>query len=518
MGSGSAIGDWIVKEAAPALITGSTELGWPAGKGGMVECVRNHEWVATPLGPPETWPTSLRVVVGLMLGSRQPMFVAWGPELCFLYNDGYQPMLGTKHPHAFGQPIRQVWAEIWPDIAPLIDRALAGEATWSENMHLVMERYGYPEDTWYTFSYSPVRDEAGAIAGMFCACTETTGQVLADRLRATAEAALRESEERWHAIFRNMHEGFALCEIVYGPGGEAVDFRYLEVNAAWERLTGVPPTATVGRLASEAIPGIEPFWTATYAQVVETGKPTHFEYHLASLGRWFEVFAYRTEPGRFAALFLNITERKAAEERQRLMSREVDHRAKNALTVVQAALRLTTAPDVAGYRRIIEGRVGALARAQSMLAQDRWTGADLCALLAGELAPFLVGGDEPEPRASLTGPPVVLPAGVTQPLAMAVHELATNALKHGALSAPAGHIAVSWNVEQRPDGVTLLRLRWAEAGGPSVDSAPERRGFGSRVLDGTIRGQLGGNVSRIWALGGMICDLEVPLRPMGRPR
>ncbi|MCB8821448.1 PAS domain-containing sensor histidine kinase [Microvirga rosea] len=135
----------------------------------------------SPLGSPEHWPPALRTVVSLMLTSKFPMFVAWGRELTFLYNDGYVPILGAKHPHAMGHPFQKVWPEIWDDIEPLVARAMAGEATFHENLHLVMERHGFPEDTWYTFSYSPVRDDSGAIAGMFCACTETTEKVQADR-------------------------------------------------------------------------------------------------------------------------------------------------------------------------------------------------------------------------------------------------------------------------------------------------------------------------------------------------
>ena len=166
------------------------EAGFLAGGGEMGALMRRHDWSASPLGDPAAWPQSLRSVVGLMLESKFPMFVAWGPELAFLYNDGYRPIFGAKHPRALGLPFREVWSEIWADIEPLVAKALAGEATFHENLHLVMERNGYPEDTWYTFSYSPVRDESGAVAGMFCACTETTGQVLAER-------GLRDSEENY---------------------------------------------------------------------------------------------------------------------------------------------------------------------------------------------------------------------------------------------------------------------------------------------------------------------------------
>ena len=209
----------------------------------------------------------------------------------------------------------------------------------------------------------------------------------------------------------------------------------------------------------------------------------------------------------------DVTARRAAEERQALLAREVDHRAKNVLAVVQAALRLTPKEDAEAYARAVEGRVGALARAQTLLAEERWNGAGLHALLRGELAPFLGG----TARAELDGPPVVLPAGTAQPLAMAMHELATNAVKHGALSVPGGRVSVSWRLEREPGGPPLLRLRWIEGGGPPVASIPARRGFGTRVLDGTVRGQLGGKVSLVWEASGLICGMDVPLKPERGP-
>jgi PAS domain S-box-containing protein len=145
---------------------------------------------------------------------------------------------------------------------------------------------------------------------------ETCERLWAAVERAHAEEALRESEARWRGLFERMHEGFALYEMVYDAEGRAVDFRHLEVNAACERLTGLPASAIVGRLASEAVPGIERFWTDTYARVAETGEPVHFEHRVAALDRWFEVLAHRDGAGRVAVLFLNVTERKAAEARR----------------------------------------------------------------------------------------------------------------------------------------------------------------------------------------------------------
>jgi signal transduction histidine kinase/ActR/RegA family two-component response regulator len=157
----------------------TNRLEFLAGGGECGALMRAHDWSTSPLGPPESWPQSLRAVVGLLLQSRFPMFVAWGTDLGFLYNDPYAEILGAKHPRALGRRFFDIWSEIWPDISPLIDAALAGQATYREDLPLVMNRKGYDEQTWFTFSYSPVRDESGRIAGMFCAVSETTQKVLA---------------------------------------------------------------------------------------------------------------------------------------------------------------------------------------------------------------------------------------------------------------------------------------------------------------------------------------------------
>ena len=159
-----------------------------AGGGRTGALMRAHDWSQSPLGQPESWPHSLRTVVGLLLQSQFPMFVAWGDELGFLYNDPYAEILGSKHPDALGSRFHDIWSEIWPDISPLIDAAMSGHATYRDDLPLVMNRKGYDEQTWFTFSYSPVRDESGRVAGMFCAVEETTRRVLAER-------ALRELNE-----------------------------------------------------------------------------------------------------------------------------------------------------------------------------------------------------------------------------------------------------------------------------------------------------------------------------------
>ncbi|MGN2253553.1 ATP-binding protein [Frateuria sp. GZRe12] len=171
----------------------SPEESFLAGGGKVAAMMRTHDWSRSPLGGPDRWPQSLRSVVSLLLNSKFPMFVAWGPELGFLYNDSYAEILGAKHPASLGARFEDIWREIWPDIAPLIEAAMSGEGVYRENLPLLMNRKGFDEQTWFTFSYSPVWDESGSVGGMFCAVAETTDQVLAthrQRFRIELEEAL----------------------------------------------------------------------------------------------------------------------------------------------------------------------------------------------------------------------------------------------------------------------------------------------------------------------------------------
>ncbi|MHA6782251.1 SpoIIE family protein phosphatase [Pseudonocardia saturnea] len=154
-----------------------------AGGGELGRVMAAHDWAATPIGPPETWPAELRSVVRILLTSRFSMWMGWGPELTFFYNDAYQrDTLRAKHPWALGRPAREVWAEIWDDIGPRIRSVLdTGEATWDEGLLLLLERSGYPEETYHTFSYSPLADGSDRIVGMLCVVSEDTERVLGER-------------------------------------------------------------------------------------------------------------------------------------------------------------------------------------------------------------------------------------------------------------------------------------------------------------------------------------------------
>ncbi|WP_198155354.1 sensor histidine kinase [Candidatus Burkholderia verschuerenii] len=151
-------------------------------QGEMRARIAAYDWNGTPLGPQAEWPQSLRSSVELMLTSRYPMLVWWGPQLIQFYNDAYVPVLGQRHPWGLGQPASVCWAEAWPFVGRLADAVMKeGASTWSERLEMVMTRNGFPEEVYMTFSYSPILDEAGAIGGLFCACTEETKRVLGDR-------------------------------------------------------------------------------------------------------------------------------------------------------------------------------------------------------------------------------------------------------------------------------------------------------------------------------------------------
>jgi len=159
--------------------------GFLAGGGELGALIRAHDWSLTPLGDPHTWPRNLQTALRIMLASRQAIWIGWGPELLYFYNDPYKSIIGGRHPWALGRPTEQVWHEIWHAIGPLLETAMSGgQGTFSEAQLLIMERNGYPEETYYTFSYSPVPNDDGTVGGIICANTDDTPRVVGERQMA----------------------------------------------------------------------------------------------------------------------------------------------------------------------------------------------------------------------------------------------------------------------------------------------------------------------------------------------
>jgi len=221
--------------------------------------------------------------------------------------------------------------------------------------------------------------------------------------------------------------------------------------------------------------------------------------------RWCVISAAATfESGgrllRVDGVTLDITERKEAEERHALLAREVDHRARNALAIVQAIVRLARADSTPEYIAAVEGRIRALAQTHELLSQARWQGADMLRIVNEEIAPYRVRGAA---RVCVSGPSVILPPDKAQVMALSLHELATNAAKYGALSNETGQVKVKWEL-----GGGKLRLCWQESNGPAVREPP-RTGFGVKIVTASLRQEPGGEVNFEWRSDGLVCTIAL---------
>jgi len=326
--------------------------------------------------------------------------------------------------------------------------------------------------------------------------------------RKAAEESLRESEARFRAMADNVPNLAWMAQ----PDGKV--FWY---NQRWFDYTGT----TLEEMLS---------WGWTKVQhpehvdrVVEriqrswdTGEPWEDTFPLRGKDGEYRWFLSRARPihdasGRIVLWFgtnTDITEQRQAEESRLLLAREVDHRAKNALSVVQSLLRLTPAhgQEAERFASTVGNRIAAMARSHELLSMERWTGADLRALAKEELAAYeSVSAD----KVRLEGPPLRLTADVAQSISMLLHELATNAAKYGALSMPGGRVEIIWTQDVTAGGD--LRLDWRETGGPPVATSPPggRRGFGSRLIE-ILADQLGGSVEFDWRPEGLHCTLRLP--------
>ncbi|HEY3778684.1 MAG TPA: response regulator [Rhizomicrobium sp.] len=204
---------------------------------------------------------------------------------------------------------------------------------------------------------------------------------------------------------------------------------------------------------------------------------------------------------RLSGVVADITDRKRIEEHQMLLAREVDHRAKNSLAVVQSIVRLTRADTIRDYQTRVEGRIQALSKVHSLLAHSRWEGADVHTLVQEELTPYQMGGAE---YIGVSGPRVSVTPPVAQTMALALHELATNAAKYGALSAAGGRVQLNWQVSAGG-----LVLTWREIGGPPA-TAPQRMGLGLQTIMSGARSQVGGQANFDWRPDGLVCTVTLP--------
>jgi PAS domain S-box-containing protein len=266
----------------------------------MAERVRRVDWSRTPLGPVEGWPAALRTAVDICLHSPIPMFVWWGPDLINIYNDAYVPVLGKRHPDALGRPAREIWADIWPAIGEDVDRVVRlGEPVVRERVRFVMERNGYPEETYFTYSHSPIPDGRGGIGGLFQVCTDETHHVLAERERDRLADQSR-------TILESVTDAFFALDS---------EWRFTYINPQGQRILGRAPGDLLGKVIWDDYPGLlgsdfERVYRHAAAERVAGSVTAFYPDH----DRWYEVHAYPAPGGGISVYFRNVTERKRDEE------------------------------------------------------------------------------------------------------------------------------------------------------------------------------------------------------------
>jgi len=423
-----------------------------------------------------------------------------------LYNEAAAALWGWRPPLG-GQQWCGSWRLYWPDGTPLAHADCPMGIAMREKrpirgVEAVAER---PDGTRVPFAAypTPLLDESGALTGAVNVLVDITE-------RKAAEATIAAGEARFRAVFETTPE----CIKLIAPDGTL-----LQMNGAGLRMVDAAgPQEVEGRnILGLIAPEHRAAWQANHERVCR-GEALSWEFDIIGLRgrrRHMETHAapLHLPDGSLALLAItrDVTSRREVERQQVLLAREVDHRARNALTVALSLIRLTRAENPHRFAETVEGRVAALASAHALLSEEGWTGAELRLLAERELAAYLAAG-----RVALRGPAVPLAPGAVQAVSVVLHELATNAAKYGSLSAPEGRLDLEWSLEAGEG----LRLAWTESGGPLLAGPPERRGFGFRLIEATVRGQLGGAVTPYWDPAGLRCEITVApdrLLAVGQP-
>ncbi|HET8729082.1 MAG TPA: PAS domain-containing protein [Alphaproteobacteria bacterium] len=431
------------------------------------------------------------------LFEQAPGFVAFlrGPQHVFeLANDAYYQVVG--HRDLTGKSVRAALPEVREQgFIDLLDKVYeTGVPFVGREIRVVMQRKpdGPLDEVYLDFVYQPIIDADGSVTGIF-----VQGNDITERRRA--EEALRASHERTFEILESISDAFYAVDR---------EWRLTYVNRKAEQLWRRKREELVGKVIWEEFPQT----AGTEAQeahflAAKERRAVHLDLLSPILHHWIEVSIYPHRDG-LSIYFRDITERKRAEQRQNLLLDELSHRVKNTLLAVQsiAAQTLRSAPSSEAFREAFSTRLRALAHRHNLLSQTSWEGALLRDVVAAELEPYL-GGDER--RMSLSGRAVVLEPRTVLALGMAFHELATNAAKYGALTTADGRIEISWDIRTSDDG-GLLCLRWVETGGPPVGT-PDRRGFGSALIERSLAHELDGKATLDFNPDGVRCVMEIPL-------
>ena len=338
----------------------NTSLSCLAGGGEMGALMRGHDWHATPMGAPDTWPSTLKTMVRVLLSSNHPMFIWWGDDLIQFYNDAYSRTMGPeRHPSALGAPGRECWKEAWHLIGPDIERVMAGGGSaWYEDRLVPLTRHGRREDVWWTYGYSPIEDEAG-IHGVLVICNDVTrDHLLRDKLEQTN-----------HALIQTMDDGFCLLDMVDDDEGRAIDYEFIEANHAFARHTGL--VDSVGKTARQMVPDLEQSWVDSYDAIARSGVARRFEQGSEAMGRWFTVYASpiaHPSRRRVALLFTDITARRNAEHALRAS----EQAAREAAAQAEADRRRLDALLAAAPVGIVYADAGGALSSANHMSRELW--------------------------------------------------------------------------------------------------------------------------------------------------
>jgi two-component sensor histidine kinase len=482
---------------------------FPFGGGEAGVLVQLREWSDTDLGPISGWPQNLKTTISTLLRSPVPIVLLWGPDGIMIYNDAYSVFAVGRHPRLFGSKVREGWPEVADFNDNVMKVGLSGGTLSYRDQELTLQRKGFPEQVWMNLDYSPVLDESGCPAGVLAVVVETTQRVLTERTLARTEERLSQALNAsgmvgtfdWHVQSDTFFSDARFAEMF------SVDPAKGERGAPFaEYLAGIHPEDAdrIGNAVNHTL---------------TTGNKYVEEYRLLRKDgsiRWVEARGERLlgkdgRPARFVGVVVDITSQKNAQERQRLLAREADHRVKNIFANFHSMISLSarSARTPKEMAQALRGRLDALLRAKDLIRpgimgtehESKQTTMD--ALVRTVLEPYEDGSSA---RIVLNGPTVAVGAKAVTGLALALHETATNAVKYGALSQRNGSIRVTW--EAQGDD---LHLDWDENGGPTIDTAPQASGFGSLLTERSVTGELGGTIQRDWRRSGLRLKLSVPL-------
>ncbi|MGP1309332.1 MAG: PAS domain-containing sensor histidine kinase [Phycisphaerales bacterium] len=392
-------------------------------------------------------------------------------------------------PETVQRSVKPLWDMVHPDdVAGLrtsVEHSASHNAPWS---HLWRIATPSGAQKWLRGYGKPERQPDGSVMW---------DSVIFDvTAREEAQRAARRASRRLEHILQNITDGFYLLDH---------DWKYTTVNRAGAAAVGMKPEDMAGRSLFDVFPEVRGTeWEHAFDRVMKTGEPASLEARYAPLDRWFDTRISATDDG-VAVFFRDVSDRKRAEQHQQMMMRELDHRVKNNLAAVLAIAEssLREAESLVEFSDSFVGRIRAMASMHSLLAAQRWEGIGLVSLIHAVVAPYT---DRDGNRLEISGPDIRLPSDAAPALCMTLHELATNAAKHGALANSHGTIHLDWTID---DQTHDLRMVWSERDGPPTAATIEP-GFGMNLLQGVIPYELNGQVDLEFTARGLDVTLFIP--------